>query len=55
MAMERILDFMLFIILKQVDFKYITTLLRYNSYTNHLKCTIQQFSVYSQRCAVIII
>ena len=27
MAMERILDFMLFIILKQVDFQYVTALL----------------------------
>ena len=55
MGMERILDFMLFIILKQVDFQYITALLRYNSHTNHSKCTIQRFSVYSQGCAVIII
>ena len=47
--------FMLFIILKQVDFQYITALLRYNSHTNHSKCTIQWFSVYSQGCAVIII
>ena len=34
-------------------FQYITALLRYNSHTNHSKCTIQWFSVYSQSCAII--